>query len=54
MSVVLLRITDSDYPFGIFKLFLMNENVRKKTEGTIMNGQSRDFSTKMMSNMDPP
>ena len=32
---VLLRYTDSDYPFGIFKLFL------QKTEGEIKNGQYR-------------
>jgi hypothetical protein len=33
---VLLRYTDSDYRFGIFKLFI------EKTEGKIKNGQSRD------------
>jgi hypothetical protein len=29
---VLLRYTDSDYPFGIFKLFLLKVNVFKKCD----------------------
>ena len=50
----LFRFTDSDYPFGIFKLFLINENVRKKLKGQLWMNNLEIFSNKMISNVDPP